>query len=115
MSARRDLDGLDQTSSWDGVRAVVAGFGVSGFAAADNLNHLGATVTALDESATGKEEKAELNEWATKAKAKEEENLKNRTKTKAKKKRKERKTKEEKEEKKRKAREEKAEKKDKVE
>ncbi len=60
MSAPRGLDGLDQTSSWDGVRAVVAGFGVSGFAAADNLNHLGASVTALDESATGKEEKAEL-------------------------------------------------------
>ena len=33
--------------------AVVAGFGVSGFAAADNLNHLGASVLALDESAEG--------------------------------------------------------------
>jgi len=39
---------------------VVAGFGVSGFAAADNLNHLGATVTALDERADGKEQQAEL-------------------------------------------------------
>ncbi|CAB4742062.1 unannotated protein [freshwater metagenome] len=58
--ARRDLDGLGQTDSWDGVRAVVAGFGVSGFAAADNLTHLGAAVTALDEQAEGKEEKAEL-------------------------------------------------------
>ena len=58
--ARRDLDGLGQTDSWDGVRAVVAGFGVSGFAAADNLTHLGAAVTALDEHAEGKEEKAEL-------------------------------------------------------
>jgi len=58
--ARRDLDGLGQTDSWDGVRAVVAGFGVSGFAAADNLTHLGAAVTALDERAEGKEEKAEL-------------------------------------------------------
>ena len=36
------------------------GFGVSGFAAADNLLHLGATVTALDEWPDGKEEKAEL-------------------------------------------------------
>jgi UDP-N-acetylmuramoylalanine--D-glutamate ligase len=40
---------------------VVAGFGVSGFAAADNLNHIGATVTALDESEAGdKPDKAEL-------------------------------------------------------
>ena len=39
---------------------MVAGFGVSGFAAADNLLHLGADVTALDESPAGKEEKAEL-------------------------------------------------------
>ena len=39
---------------------MVAGFGVSGFAAADNLNHLGATVTALDERADGKEQQAEL-------------------------------------------------------
>ena len=38
------------------------GFGVSGFAAADNLTHLGAAVTALDESAEGPQrtEKAEL-------------------------------------------------------
>ncbi len=52
--------GLGRHDSWDGVRAVVAGFGVSGFAAADNLLHLGATVTALDERPDGKEEKAEL-------------------------------------------------------
>jgi UDP-N-acetylmuramoylalanine--D-glutamate ligase len=51
---------LGRHDSWDGVRAVVAGFGVSGFAAADNLLHLGAAVTALDENAAGKEEKAEL-------------------------------------------------------
>jgi UDP-N-acetylmuramoylalanine--D-glutamate ligase len=38
----------------------VAGFGVSGFAAADNLNHLGASVTALDEVVGDKAEKAEL-------------------------------------------------------
>ena len=63
MSADRprpDLRALGQTDSWEGVRAVVAGFGVSGFAAADNLTHLGASVTALDENAAGKEEQAEL-------------------------------------------------------
>jgi UDP-N-acetylmuramoylalanine--D-glutamate ligase len=55
--------GLGRHDSWAGVRAVVAGFGVSGFAAADNLLHLGATVTALDEKAEsrdGRAEKAEL-------------------------------------------------------
>jgi UDP-N-acetylmuramoylalanine--D-glutamate ligase len=54
---------LGRHDSWDGVRAVVAGFGVSGFAAADNLLHLGATVTALDErpdGPDGRAEKAEL-------------------------------------------------------
>ncbi|MDT9594507.1 UDP-N-acetylmuramoyl-L-alanine--D-glutamate ligase [Nocardioides zeae] len=56
-----DLDTLGQRDPWDGVRAVVAGFGVSGFAAADNLTHLGAQVTALDESSAGdRPEKAEL-------------------------------------------------------
>ncbi|HEY0890144.1 MAG TPA: UDP-N-acetylmuramoyl-L-alanine--D-glutamate ligase [Nocardioides sp.] len=47
--AGRELGSLGREDSWEGVRAVVAGFGVSGFAAADNLLHLGATVTALDE------------------------------------------------------------------
>jgi UDP-N-acetylmuramoylalanine--D-glutamate ligase len=55
---------LGRHDSWAGVRAVVAGFGVSGFAAADNLNHLGASVIALDESDGGagseRGEKAEL-------------------------------------------------------
>jgi len=55
---------LGRHDSWAGVRAVVAGFGVSGFAAADNLNHLGASVIALDESDGGpgsdRVEKAEL-------------------------------------------------------
>src|SRR4051794_37528119 len=47
--------------SWEGVKAVVAGFGVSGFAAADNLTHLGAAVTALDDSADGdRPDKAQL-------------------------------------------------------
>ena len=47
-----DLDGLGRTSDWSAVRALVAGFGVSGFAAADNLLFLGAQVTALDEVTT---------------------------------------------------------------
>jgi UDP-N-acetylmuramoylalanine--D-glutamate ligase len=51
---------LGRHDSWEGIRAVVAGFGVSGFAAADNLTHLGARVTALDENPAGKEEQAEL-------------------------------------------------------
>ncbi len=53
-------ESLGRRDDWSGVRAVVAGFGVSGFAAADNLTHLGASVVALDESSEGKEEKAEL-------------------------------------------------------
>ncbi len=56
-----DLDALTRHTSWDGVRAVVVGIGVSGFAAADNLTHLGAQVTVLAESATaGQREKAAL-------------------------------------------------------
>ena len=55
------VEDLGRHDSWAGVRAVVAGFGVSGFAAADNLNHLGANVIALDESDAGdRAEKAEL-------------------------------------------------------
>ena len=46
-------DSLGRTSDWSGVRAAVAGFGVSGYAAADNLTFLGARVTALDESEAG--------------------------------------------------------------
>ena len=45
------VQGLARGSSWAGVRAVVVGIGVSGFAAADNLTHLGATVTVLAETA----------------------------------------------------------------
>jgi UDP-N-acetylmuramoylalanine--D-glutamate ligase len=48
-----DLGSLGRHDSWAGVRAVVAGMGVSGFAAADNLTHQGAHVTALDESDAG--------------------------------------------------------------
>ena len=59
--SRPDPTALGREDSWDGVRAAVAGFGVSGFAAADNLTHLGATVTALADSATPAQlEKAEL-------------------------------------------------------
>ncbi|GAA3529557.1 UDP-N-acetylmuramoylalanine--D-glutamate ligase [Aeromicrobium flavum] len=50
MPSDRDVTTLGRESAWDGVRAVVAGFGVSGFAAADTLNHLGADVVVLDES-----------------------------------------------------------------
>ncbi|WP_246849849.1 UDP-N-acetylmuramoyl-L-alanine--D-glutamate ligase [Nocardioides xinjiangensis] len=51
------MESLGRTSDWSGVRVVVAGFGVSGFAAADNLLFLGAQVTALDDATS--EEKAE--------------------------------------------------------
>ncbi len=52
MSTSPDLDGLGRHTPWEGVRAVVIGIGVSGFAAADNLVHVGATVAVLAESAT---------------------------------------------------------------
>jgi UDP-N-acetylmuramoylalanine--D-glutamate ligase len=54
------VDALGRRDDWSGVRAVVAGFGVSGFAAADNLTHLGARVVALDENAEGRLEEATL-------------------------------------------------------
>ena len=59
---RRPLvEKLGRHDSWEQVNAVVAGFGVSGFAAADNLLFLGADVTALDErSSDEKADKAEL-------------------------------------------------------
>lgn len=62
MSTGRPVGDLGRLDAWDGVRAVVAGFGPSGFAAADNLTHLGAGVTALDESAgdQDRQERAEL-------------------------------------------------------
>jgi UDP-N-acetylmuramoylalanine--D-glutamate ligase len=53
-------ESLGQHDDWSGVRAVVAGFGVSGFAAADNLIHVGAQVHALTDTASAEElEKAE--------------------------------------------------------
>jgi UDP-N-acetylmuramoylalanine--D-glutamate ligase len=52
---------LGRTDSWAGVRAVVIGIGVSGFAAADNLTHVGAHVTVLAESADPvQQERAQL-------------------------------------------------------
>ncbi len=47
MSER--LLSLGRESSWEGVRAAVGGLGVSGFAAADTLQHLGADVIVLDD------------------------------------------------------------------
>ena len=52
MSTPRDPDSLGRHSSWSDVRAVVVGLGVSGFAAADTLVHLGAHVTVLADAAT---------------------------------------------------------------
>lgn len=56
-----EVESLGRNDSWDGVHAVVVGIGASGFAAADNLMHVGASVTVLAESATPtQQEKAEL-------------------------------------------------------
>ncbi|MGZ4579288.1 MAG: UDP-N-acetylmuramoyl-L-alanine--D-glutamate ligase [Nocardioidaceae bacterium] len=56
-----NLDALNRRTAWDPVRAVVIGMGVSGFAAADNLVHVGAQVTVLAESASDEQrEKATL-------------------------------------------------------
>ncbi|WP_239459846.1 UDP-N-acetylmuramoyl-L-alanine--D-glutamate ligase [Nocardioides daejeonensis] len=56
----RDVSGLGRADAWDGVNAVVAGFGVSGVAAVDNLLFLGAEVTALDERESSHGERGEL-------------------------------------------------------
>jgi UDP-N-acetylmuramoylalanine--D-glutamate ligase len=60
MSTPREwLPAADRGSPWSQVRAVVAGIGVSGFAAADALVHLGASVTVLDDrSGDAQREKA---------------------------------------------------------
>ncbi|MGI8646082.1 MAG: UDP-N-acetylmuramoyl-L-alanine--D-glutamate ligase [Nocardioides sp.] len=55
----RDPARLGRIDPWDGVTAVVAGFGATGFAAADTLTHLGASVVAL-----GDQETAEMAERA---------------------------------------------------
>jgi len=51
------------TPRWEETRAVVCGFGVSGFAAADTLVHLGASVTVLDEKVPEDDEQARLLEF----------------------------------------------------
>jgi UDP-N-acetylmuramoylalanine--D-glutamate ligase len=50
---------LSEPTDWASTRAVVCGFGVSGFAAADTLLHLGADVVVLDRSAPSGDEAAE--------------------------------------------------------
>jgi UDP-N-acetylmuramoylalanine--D-glutamate ligase len=64
VSDPRPIGSLDRSGPWQGIDVVVAGFGRAGFAAADNLNHLGASVMALDtiteEEDPGRDEKAEL-------------------------------------------------------
>ena len=56
-----EVGSLGRVDDWSGVRAVVVGMGVSGFAAADNLTHLGAQVTVLaDAVSESQREKAEL-------------------------------------------------------
>lgn len=58
---RPDPTTLGRRDSWSGVRAVVAGFGTSGAAAADNLLFLGAGVHVLTESVAPKlQSRAEL-------------------------------------------------------
>ena len=61
MSDER-LDWLpaDRLSPWPQANVVVAGLGTSGFAAADALLELGATVTVLDDSADDTSDKATL-------------------------------------------------------
>ncbi|MGL5823467.1 MAG: UDP-N-acetylmuramoyl-L-alanine--D-glutamate ligase [Nocardioides sp.] len=60
---RSRLAEVSGRASWEGIKVVVAGFGVSGYAVADNLLFLGADVLAVDERATGSDgrgEKADL-------------------------------------------------------
>jgi len=55
------LAGADRASSWGELHVVVAGLGVSGFAAADALQHVGARVTVLaDRADADSQEKATL-------------------------------------------------------
>ena len=55
------LAGADRASPWGELHVVVAGLGVSGFAAADALQHLGAQVTVLaDRADADSQEKATL-------------------------------------------------------
>ena len=47
-----DVSGFDGSSPWPTAHVVIAGVGVSGFAAADGLLQLGARVTVLDDAAS---------------------------------------------------------------
>jgi len=47
-----NIDSLDRTSEWSGVRVCVVGLGVAGFAAADALIHVGARVVVIDADET---------------------------------------------------------------
>ncbi len=56
-----DVSGYARGSDWSRVRAVVAGIGVAGFACADQLVHLGARVTVVDEAdGPGHRERADV-------------------------------------------------------
>jgi UDP-N-acetylmuramoylalanine--D-glutamate ligase len=52
------LETLGRHTGWEGIRAVVIGIGSSGFAAADTLTHLGASVTVLAEHADDRQREA---------------------------------------------------------
>ncbi|MDR1264538.1 MAG: UDP-N-acetylmuramoyl-L-alanine--D-glutamate ligase [Propionibacteriaceae bacterium] len=60
MSRLDWLSKADRLSDWPRAKVVVAGLGVSGFAAADALLELGAQVTVLDRRVEGLEDKARL-------------------------------------------------------
>jgi UDP-N-acetylmuramoylalanine--D-glutamate ligase len=61
VSAPDWLDHADRESDWDQLAVVVAGIGVSGFAAADALLGLGATVTVVDErDGAGERDRAQV-------------------------------------------------------
>ncbi len=58
---RTDVSAYARGSDWSAVHAVVAGVGVAGFAAADQLIHLGARVTVIDAADGDKQrERAEI-------------------------------------------------------
>jgi UDP-N-acetylmuramoylalanine--D-glutamate ligase len=58
---RTDVAHYDRRSQWNAVHAVVAGVGVAGFAAADQLLHLGARVTVIDAAdGAAQRERAEI-------------------------------------------------------
>ena len=54
--SRKDVSGFARGSNWASIHACVVGIGVAGFAAADQLVHLGARVTVID-SADGERQR----------------------------------------------------------